>query len=218
MLLHAPQRPVFTHLRAPTQCAVPLRVPGALPKQSRRIPSHNSTACRAQPSSLTPAPQQPDNNVPSLPSPEDSDESSQPSNPIVRAILWLRACVQGALLVLLPTLQHRKRLAAGISMMLVSTLMVAAGVVGVASRGGPTAPTAPREVVYSQFRDLLTQGQLRAVRFDEASARIYFDTLQGVDAGHQQQHGRVCCCCCCCCCVSIPLLQPCHYQHMHNHI
>ncbi len=80
-------------------------------------------------------------------------------------------------------------------MLFVSALMVAAGVVGVASRGGPTAPSAPREVVYSQFRDLLTQGRIRAVRFDEASARIYFDTLAAGGGSATPQQGTRCVVC-----------------------
>ena len=161
-------------------------------------PSNRLLACRASshvPAS-TPPPSQPTIDVPSVSPPQrpDSDDSSRQLDPLRRAIAWLRACIQGIVLTLLPTLQQRKRLTAGVSMVFVSTLMVAAGVVGVASRP-PSAPSPPREVVYSQFRDLLTQGQVRAVRFDEASARIYFDTLASTAAAttvQGTQRGSLC--------------------------
>lgn len=71
-----------------------------------------------------------------------------------------------------------RRVVAGISLLVLGVLMVGAGLLGAASR--PSAARQrfqpPREVVYSQFLNLVNDGHVRAVRFDDAAARIYFDT------------------------------------------
>jgi hypothetical protein len=43
------------------------------------------------------------------------------------------------------------------------------------------------QVVYSQFRTLVMNGQVRAVRFDDSSARIYFDLHHARQQAQQVQ-------------------------------
>lgn len=72
-----------------------------------------------------------------------------------------------------------RRLVAGVSMLVVGVLMLGAGILGAAAPGRRLPRfQPPREMVYSEFLGMVNAGSVRAVRFDESSHRIYFDTYR----------------------------------------
>jgi hypothetical protein len=124
-------RQAFVHSTVRTAYRLPLTRTNARPTftdaRTNKQPSDDEHVVAADVNQ----PQQPKENLP---------------NPLQRFLQLLATVFHAWLPRFLPSLQHRKRLAAGLSLLFVSALMIGAGIAGVTARAPHKTQAAPKEV------------------------------------------------------------------------